>query len=69
MTTAGVVAGSVAALGLGRFIADQLYGVTPTDRLTFLGVTAVVVVVVAVACWRPARRAGRVDPITVLRQE
>ena len=69
MTTAGIVVGVVAALGLGRFIADQLYGVTPTDRLTFLTVTAVVVLVVAVACWRPARRAARVDAVTVLRQE
>jgi putative ABC transport system permease protein len=69
MTAIGIGAGLVAALGLGRFISDQLYGVTPTDRVTFLAVTAVVIVVVALACWRPARRAARVDPVEVLRQD
>ncbi len=69
MTAIGVVVGLLAALGLGRFIADQLYGVTPNDPATMATVAALVVVVVGLACWRPVRRAGRVDPIDVLRHD
>jgi len=53
----------------GRLIADELYGVTPTDLATFVVVPAVVLAVVLVACWLPARRASHVNPIVVLRQE
>jgi putative ABC transport system permease protein len=69
MTSVGLVAGLAAAVGAGRFISDQLNGVTPTDRLTYAVVTALVVLVVTIACWLPARRASRVDPLVVLRQE
>ena len=69
MTAAGIVVGVASALGLGRFIADELFGVAPTDTTTFFTVTVVVIVVVALACWRPARRAARVDPVVVLRQD
>ena len=69
MTGAGVVIGLLAAFALGRFIADQLYGVTPTDPATLVTVTALVVAIVGLACWRPVRRAGRIDPIVVLRHE
>lgn len=68
-TGVGVILGLLAALALGRFLADQLYGVTATDPATFAAVSLTVVVVVAVACWRPVRRAGRVDPNVVLRSE
>src|SRR5262245_40316854 len=69
MTAVGIVTGIAAALALGRYISDQLYGVVPTDMPTLFTVTAVVIGVVALACWRPARRAARVDPVVVLRQE
>jgi putative ABC transport system permease protein len=69
MTGVGVILGLLAALALGRFIADQLYGVTPTDPATLVAVTLLVIVVVALASWRPARRAGRIDPIVVLRHD
>ena len=66
----GVAALDVAAaLALGRFLADQLYGVTPTDPTTLVAVTLLVIVVVGLASWRPARRAGRIDPILVLRHD
>jgi putative ABC transport system permease protein len=68
MTAIGVAVGVGAALALGRLIADQLYGITPTDRTTFLLVTTAVTAVVVIACWRPARRAAKVDPVVVLRQ-
>jgi putative ABC transport system permease protein len=69
MTVLGVAGGVVAGLALGRFIEGELYGVTPTDRVTYLVVVAVVSLVVALACWRPARKASRVDAVVVLRQE
>ena len=69
MTLLGIAIGAAAGLALGRFIEGELYGVTPTDRLTYLIVTAAVCLVVALACWRPARKAAHVDPVVVLRQD
>jgi ABC-type antimicrobial peptide transport system permease subunit len=69
MTVAGIAAGVLAALALGRVIADQLFGVTPTDPPTFVLVVAIVLAIVGLACWRPVRRAGRVDPVSVLREQ
>ena len=65
----GLAIGVVSALGLTRFLASLLFGVGPTDPLTFGGVALVLVGVVAAACARPARRAMAVDPATVLRSE
>ena len=65
----GLVIGAVAAVGLTRFLSSLLFGVGPTDPLTFGGVVFVVTGVVALACARPARRAMAVDPATVLRSE
>ena len=64
-----VAAGLVAALVLSRSISNLLYEVEPTDLTTLSAVSALLLAVVAVAAYLPARRAARVDPVTVLRTE
>jgi predicted permease len=65
----GALAGLTAALGASRWMASQLFGVTATDPLTYVGVAALIVATSAVALWRPARRAAHVDPALTLRAE
>jgi predicted permease len=69
LTAAGLAAGVAAAFGLTRLLAAQLYEVSPTDPAVFAGVTAFVVGIAALACWLPARRATRIDPVAALRAE
>jgi putative ABC transport system permease protein len=69
MALVGVAIGIAAALGLTRLMASQLFGVSPHDPLTFAGVAALLFVVAVAACYIPARRAMRVDPIVALRHE
>jgi ABC-type antimicrobial peptide transport system permease subunit len=65
----GIVLGIVAALALARLLRGLLFEVKPTDPLTLLTVILVLAVVALLACWLPARRASRVDPIIALRTE
>ncbi|HTQ60761.1 MAG TPA: ABC transporter permease, partial [Candidatus Solibacter sp.] len=67
--TVGVLLGAASAFGLTRFVASELYGVRPTDPLTYIGATILVLLVAILACWIPARRASRVDPLVALRYE
>ena len=69
MALIGVTVGIGAALGLTRLMANQLFGVSAHDPLTFAGVAALLVIVTVVACYIPARRAMRVDPVIALRHE
>src|SRR5689334_13650910 len=66
---AGLALGLVGALTLTRFMQSLLYGIAPTDPITFVGVGALLLLAAAAASFIPARRATRIDPIVALRAE
>ncbi len=69
LAVAGIAIGLVAALAVTRLMSSFLYGVRSADPLTFLGVSALLLAVAFAACYFPARRAMRVDPMVALRYE
>jgi len=69
MALIGVAIGIVSALGLTRLMANQLFGVSAHDPLTFAGVAMLLIIVAIAACYLPAQRAMRVDPMIALRHE
>ena len=69
VTLVGVGIGLIAALALSRVMSDYVYGIKPTDPVTFAAATAVLVAIALLASYLPARRATRVDPIAALRHE
>jgi putative ABC transport system permease protein len=69
LAVAGLALGIVAALGLTRILSSLLFGVSAHDPVTFGGVSLVLVIAGILACYIPARRATKVDPIIALRYE
>jgi putative ABC transport system permease protein len=65
----GAIVGLIASHWLADLLRDQLYGISPSDPATLAGATFVLLAVAFVACWIPARRATRVDPLVALRYE
>ena len=69
LALAGTVLGAAGAFALTRFLSGMLYGVSSLDPLTFLAMAGTLIAVTLLACYVPARRASKVDPLIALRYE
>jgi putative ABC transport system permease protein len=69
LAVSGVALGAVLSFGLNRFLGSALYGVRPTDGVTFLAADALLMIVAVLASYVPARRAMSIDPVVALRTE
>jgi putative ABC transport system permease protein len=67
--TLALALGLVAAAAASRLLASQLFGVSTIDPVTFVGVPLLLALIALIACYLPARRASRVDPLTALRAD
>jgi ABC-type antimicrobial peptide transport system permease subunit len=69
MILAGIVIGAAAALFCTRLMSSMLFGIKPTDPITFVSVAALLSAIALLACYVPAHRAMQVDPIEALRHQ
>jgi ABC-type antimicrobial peptide transport system permease subunit len=69
LAAVGVFVGIAAALPITHFASTLLYGVSPSDPLTYVGIALLLLAVATLACYIPARRATRIDPLVALRFE
>ena len=69
LALAGTALGAVGAFALTRFLSGMLFGVSSLDPLTFVAMAGMLIAVTLFACYIPARRASRVDPLIALRYE
>jgi putative ABC transport system permease protein len=69
LSAIGMAIGVVGALGLRRYLATLVFDVSTADPMVYGGVALLMLTVAMLACWVPARRASRVDPVVALRGE
>ncbi len=69
LTLIGLVIGLLGAAGLGQLIRWMLFGLSPFDPVTFVSITALLLIIASIACWLPARRAAATNPVNALRAE
>jgi ABC-type lipoprotein release transport system permease subunit len=65
----GVALGTGASLAVTRVVKSLLFGLSATDPVAYVGVASLLTIVALLACWAPARRATKVDPLVAIRHE